>query len=427
MTAKPLHIALLAGETSGDLLGAPLLAALRERLPNARFSGVGGAAMQAAGLDSLIDMNRLAVMGLVEVLRHLPDILAAQKSLLAHWAGDPPDVFIGIDAPDFNLRIAKVLHARGVKTVHYVSPSLWAWKEKRIHKIRRCIDLMLCLFPFETAVYDKHGVPAVCVGHPLRDRLQPVAASDARAALALPQDVPILGIFPGSRRGEIRRLLPDFLHTYQRLKADNPALHAVLSLRHPPDEASAALLARLPALQINGQRRAVAQVGRHVAISEADIGGQAGFDAVSVLQHHAVVVGEHCRLLARFLAIRRIGADGGNTLADVFAQERLRAQEVVIKILLQQLQRRAAARDKARRFRHDARGNIAQGNAVRPRIQRQFARLAHQGEIVVINGDGDRLAVFAFADGFRDFGESGMAGGEGKRGGDSGFTGHDDS
>ena len=173
MTAKPLHIALLAGETSGDLLGAPLLAALRERLPNARFSGVGGAAMQAAGLDSLIDMNRLAVMGLVEVLRHLPDILAAQKSLLAHWAGDPPDVFIGIDAPDFNLRIA-------------------------------------------------------------------------RAALGLPQDVPILGIFPGSRRGEIRRLLPDFLHTYDRLRAENPALHAVLSLRHPPDDESAALLARLP-------------------------------------------------------------------------------------------------------------------------------------------------------------------------------------
>ena len=243
MTAKPLHIALLAGETSGDLLGAPLLAALRERLPDARFSGVGGAAMQAAGLDSLIDMNRLAVMGLVEVLRHLPDILAAQKSLLAHWAGDPPDVFIGIDAPDFNLRIA-----RGVKTVHYVSPSLWAWKEKRIHKIRRCIDLMLCLFPFETAVYDKHGVPAVCVGHPLRDRLQPVAASDARAALGLPQDAPILGIFPGSRRGEIRRLLPVFLQTYERLKADNPALHAVLSLRHPPDAASASLLARLPDL-----------------------------------------------------------------------------------------------------------------------------------------------------------------------------------
>ena len=248
MTTKPLHIALLAGETSGDLLGAPLLTALRDRLPTARFSGVGGTAMQAAGLDSLIDINRLSVMGLVEVLRHLPDILAAQKTLLQYWADDPPDVFIGIDAPDFNLRIARALHARGVKTVHYVSPSLWAWKEKRIHKIRRCIDLMLCLFPFETAVYDKHGVAAVCVGHPLRDRLQPVDAADARAALNLPADATILGLFPGSRRGEIRRLLPDFLHTYQRLKADNPALHAVLSLRHPPDDESAALLARLPDL-----------------------------------------------------------------------------------------------------------------------------------------------------------------------------------
>ena len=246
MTTPSLHIALLAGEASGDLLGAPLLQALRERLPHARFSGVGGAAMQAAGLHSLIDMERLSVMGLVEVLRHLPDILAAERALLAHWAADPPDVFIGIDAPDFNLRIARALHARGVRTVHYVSPSLWAWKEKRIHKIRRCIDLMLCLFPFETAVYDKHDVAAVCVGHPLRDRLRMVPAAEARAALGLPPQARILGLFPGSRRGEVRRLLPVFLETWQRLQAAYPALQAVLSLRQPPDKASAALLATLP-------------------------------------------------------------------------------------------------------------------------------------------------------------------------------------
>ena len=246
MTTPSLHIALLAGEASGDLLGAPLLQALRERLPHARFSGVGGPAMQAAGLHSLIDMERLSVMGLVEVLRHLPDIFAAERTLLAHWAADPPDVFIGIDAPDFNLRIARALHARGVRTVHYVSPSLWAWKEKRIHKIRRCIDLMLCLFPFETAVYDKHSVAAVCVGHPLRDRLRMVPAAEARAALGLPPQARILGLFPGSRRGEVRRLLPVFLETWQRLQAADPALQAVLSLRQPPDKASAALLATLP-------------------------------------------------------------------------------------------------------------------------------------------------------------------------------------
>ena len=246
MTTPSLHIALLAGEASGDLLGAPLLQALRERLPHARFSGVGGAAMQAAGLHPLIDMERLSVMGLVEVLRHLPDIFAAERTLLAHWAADPPDVFIGIDAPDFNLRIARALHARGVRTVHYVSPSLWAWKEKRIHKIRRCIDLMLCLFPFETAVYDKHSVAAVCVGHPLRDRLRMVPAAEARAALGLPPQARILGLFPGSRRGEVRRLLPVFLETWQRLQAADPTLQAVLSLRQPPDKASAALLATLP-------------------------------------------------------------------------------------------------------------------------------------------------------------------------------------
>ncbi len=246
MTTPSLHIALLAGEASGDLLGAPLLQALRERLPHARFSGVGGAAMQAAGLHSLIDMERLSVMGLVEVLRHLPNILAAERALLAHWAADPPDVFIGIDAPDFNLRIARALHARGVRTVHYVSPSLWAWKEKRIHKIRRCIDLMLCLFPFETAVYDKHGVAAVCVGHPLRDRLRMAPVAEARSVLGLLPQARILGLFPGSRRGEVRRLLPVFLETWQRLQAADPALQAVLSLRQPPDKASAALLATLP-------------------------------------------------------------------------------------------------------------------------------------------------------------------------------------
>ncbi|MDO4642751.1 MAG: lipid-A-disaccharide synthase [Cardiobacteriaceae bacterium] len=243
---KPLHIALLAGETSGDLLGAPLIQALQAQWSQVRFSGVGGAAMQAVGFSSLIEMQRLSVMGLVEVVRHLPDILSAQKELLAYWAQDPPDIFIGIDAPDFNLRIAAALHARGVHTVHYVSPSLWAWKEKRIEKIKRAVDLVLCLFPFETGVYDKHGVPAVCVGHPLRDRLQPQPLAAARQTLQLPLDEPVVGLFPGSRRGEIKRLLPDFLHTYQQLKIEYPHLHAILSLRHPPDTSSAALLAQLP-------------------------------------------------------------------------------------------------------------------------------------------------------------------------------------
>lgn len=213
------HIALLAGENSGDKLGAPLLRELKKRFPHARFSGVGGVAMQAEGFESLIDIKRLSVMGLVEVLRHLPDLWQAEKALLAFWRDHPPDVFIGIDAPDFNLRIARALKAQGVKTVHYVSPSLWAWKEKRIVKIQQTIDLMLCLFPFETAIYEQHGVKALCVGHAMRERLQPMAQHEARLALGLPTvSGKLLGLFTGSRASEREQLTSIFLKSYQQLK-----------------------------------------------------------------------------------------------------------------------------------------------------------------------------------------------------------------
>lgn len=216
------HIALLAGESSGDKLGAPLLRELKKRFPNARFSGVGGVAMQAEGLESLIDIKRLSVMGLVEVLRHLPDIWQAEKALLAFWRDNPPDVFIGIDAPDFNLRMARALKAQGVKTVHYVSPSLWAWKEKRIVKIQQAIDLMLCLFPFETAIYEQHGVKALCVGHAMRERLQAMTQHEARMALGLPAvSGKLLGLFTGSRASERERLTSIFLQAYQQLKPYN--------------------------------------------------------------------------------------------------------------------------------------------------------------------------------------------------------------
>lgn len=227
---RPLHVAILAGETSGDLLGAPLMQALSAQYPTIRFSGIGGAQMQAQGLESLADMARLSVMGLVEVLVHLPDIMRVKKSVLNYWQDNPPDIFIGIDAPDFNLRIAHALHQRGIPTVHYVSPSLWAWKEKRIETIKQAVDLVLCLFPFETAVYDKHQVQAVCVGHPLRDRLSPQDQQSARQQLNLPAIPPLLGIFPGSRRGEITRLLPIYLQALTRLQANIPDLQALVSV-----------------------------------------------------------------------------------------------------------------------------------------------------------------------------------------------------
>lgn len=230
MDKRAPHIAIVAGEVSGDRLGAPLMAALQKRYPQARFSGVGGRHMQAQGLLSLAPIDTLAVMGLAEVLRHLPAIFRLKKTILQYWQDNPPDLYIGIDAPDFNLRIETALRKRGVATVHYVSPSLWAWKEKRIYKIRQAVDLMLCLFPFETDVYAKHGVEAVCVGHPMADRLSPMDIRLARQQLSLPKQVPLLGLFPGSRRGEIERLLPMFLRAMMLMQVREPALRAVISV-----------------------------------------------------------------------------------------------------------------------------------------------------------------------------------------------------
>lgn len=230
---KPLHIAVVAGELSGDRLGGPLITALRARFPDARFSGVGGEAMQQAGLTSLGNIKTLSVMGFAEVLGSLRGILRLKNHLLTTWAQDKPDIFIGIDAPDFNLRLAKTLHQQGVKTVQYVSPSLWAWKEKRITKIQAAIDLVLCLFPFETAVYERHNVAAVCVGHPMKDRIKALDKATARRQLFWPRDweaSPVLGIFPGSRKGEIKRLLPLFLQVFQQLRLAHPELKGVVSI-----------------------------------------------------------------------------------------------------------------------------------------------------------------------------------------------------
>lgn len=179
--------------------------------------------MQAAGCHSLFDMETLSVMGLVEVLKHLPAILKIKKQLLAHFATNPPDVFVGVDAPDFNLRVEAALKARGIKTVHYVSPTVWAWREKRIHKIARAANRVLGLFPFEQQVYDKYQVPYTFVGHTMADAvaLQPDQLA-ARQTLGLPERGPVLAVLPGSRRGEIATLLPIFMETMKKVKAAKP-------------------------------------------------------------------------------------------------------------------------------------------------------------------------------------------------------------
>jgi lipid-A-disaccharide synthase len=223
-----MRIALVAGEASGDLLGAGLIEQLRLRYPQAQFAGVGGDAMRAAGLDAWHDASELAVMGLAEVLRHQPRLLRLRGSLRRRVLAWKPDVFIGIDAPDFNLGLEKSLKQRGVRTVHYVSPSVWAWREKRAEKIGRSADLVLCLFPMEPDIYARHGVDARFVGHPLADAmpLDPDRHA-ARDTLGLDQARPLLALLPGSRVGEIERVGPDFLAAAARVLAVVPDLQVV--------------------------------------------------------------------------------------------------------------------------------------------------------------------------------------------------------
>ncbi len=223
------RIALVAGESSGDQLGAGLIDALRERFPGARFAGVGGDAMRSAGLDAWFDASELAVMGLAEVLSHLPRLLRLRRDLRQRILDWKPDVFIGIDAPDFNLGVERWLKRRGVRTVHYVSPSVWAWREGRAAKIGRSADRVLCLFPMEPPIYARHGVDARFVGHPLADAiaLEPDRAA-AREHLGIAFHDPVLALLPGSRLGEIERMLPTFLAAASQVASRLPGLHVLV-------------------------------------------------------------------------------------------------------------------------------------------------------------------------------------------------------
>lgn len=229
MSDKPFRIGVVAGEPSGDVLAAGMIAEIKKQYPDAIIEGIGGSNMQAAGCKSLFDMETLSVMGLVEVLSHLPAILKVKKELLAHFEKYPPDVFVGVDAPDFNLRVEKALKARGIPTVHYVSPTVWAWRENRIHKIKAAVNRVLGLFPFEQAVYDKYNVPYTFVGHTMADTvaLMPDKA-EARASLSLDESKPVLAVLPGSRRGEVATLTPVFLDTMRLVRKQLPDCQFVI-------------------------------------------------------------------------------------------------------------------------------------------------------------------------------------------------------
>lgn len=229
-----MHFALIAGEASGDLLGAELIAALRARFPGARFSGVTGPRMTAAGCESLASIERLSIFGIAEVVPKIPEILRLRRALFERLREDRPDCVIGIDAPDFNLALERKLRHEGLKTVHMVSPTVWAWRQGRVKNIARSVDLILCLFPFEPTFYAGHGVRAEYIGHPLAETLaDAIESAPARAQLGLPAEGPCIAVLPGSRGGEVARLAVPFAQTAAWLASRVPGLSLVTPIAKP--------------------------------------------------------------------------------------------------------------------------------------------------------------------------------------------------
>ncbi len=229
MTAAGLRIGVLAGEASGDILGSRVVQALRRHCPDLVVEGIGGPLLIEQGLDSLFPMERLSVMGFVEPLKRLPELLRTRGAVFEHFRSHPPDLFLGIDSPDFNLALERKLRAWGIPTAHLVSPTVWAWRQGRIHKIARSVDLMLCLFPFEPAIYHQHGIDARFVGHPLADEvpLEPDQLA-ARQSLGIAPDARVLALLPGSRGGEVSMLAPLFLETAKSLLPRFPGLQLLI-------------------------------------------------------------------------------------------------------------------------------------------------------------------------------------------------------
>ncbi len=230
-----MRIGIVAGEASGDILGAGLIEAIRKQHPEAEFEGIGGSAMIALGMESLFPMERLSVMGLFEVLPRLFELIGIRRKLYQHFTQNPPDLFVGIDSPDFTLGLEGKLRRQGIKTVHYVSPSVWAWRQKRIFKIAKSVDLMLTLFPFEARFYKEHQVPVRFVGHPLADLIpsdvsksQALSELCARHQLVVGQNEPVVALLPGSRSGEIHYLGSVFLQAARQVHRQSPNVRFLL-------------------------------------------------------------------------------------------------------------------------------------------------------------------------------------------------------
>jgi lipid-A-disaccharide synthase len=392
---SPLFV-LVAGEASGDLLGAGLIEALRARFPDARFAGIGGPRMVAAGLDAWYPAERLAVMGLAEVLRHLPGLLRIRRAVRRRTLALRPDAFIGIDAPDFNLALERKLKQTGIRTIHYVSPSIWAWREQRAKNIGQSADRVLCLFPMEPAVYARHGVDARFVGHPLADAfaLQP-DQSAARISLGIPPEVPVLALLPGSRLGEIRRLGSDFVKAALILARDIPDLHVVAPMANPACreafedvlaqagiEKPAERLTLTPSSADSGLRIVVTDGNAHAAMIAADAvllaSGTAALEAM--LAKRPMVVAY--RLAA--LTYRIVKGFGLLKVERYSLPNHLAGREIVAELMQDRCTPEALAQALRKPLRE---------RRIEPELLAEYTRL-HE----LLRGDGDRSAAAAVID-----------------------------
>ena len=360
-----MHFALIAGELSGDILGAALIRALRVRYPQARFSGVAGPRMLAEGCEAVESIEALSLMGIAEVLPAIPRLLKLRAALVERYGRERPDAVIGIDAPDFNLGLERRLRDRGLKTVHVVSPSIWAWRENRVHGIKKAVDLMLCLFPFETGIYGQHDVPAAYIGHPLADDLDDSVTSAAgRQALGLPQ-APTLAVLPGSRGGEVSRIAAPFAEAVALVAAQVPGLQVVTpvakpSLRAGIEAARSASAPKLPWTLLEGQSRQAMQAADVVLLAS----GTATLEGL--LLGRPMVVGYRIAPLTAFLVRKfgglKIGQAAlpnllcGRTVVPEFLQERCLPEALAAEIL--PLLRNAGAREAQTRAFSDVRREL---------------------------------------------------------------------
>ncbi|WP_447956396.1 lipid-A-disaccharide synthase [Vreelandella sp. EE7] len=317
------RVYLVAGELSGDQLGAGLMRALRARHPGVEFRGIGGPNMQAEGMQSRFPLETLSVMGLVEVVKHLPELVRVRRTLFVEACEWQPDIMIGIDAPDFNTGLELKLRRAGIKTAHYVSPSVWAWRQGRVKKIARAVDAMLTFLPFEAAFYQRHQVPVAFVGHPLADEM--ALQNDrtaARQALGLPEDGPLLAVLPGSRGNEIRFMGETFLEAVTRLKERHPALCVVIPAATAQRyEELEALLRQTPALAatvtlIQGRAREAMVASNLVLLTS----GTAALEAM--LCHRAMLVAYKMAPATHWLA-RRLVKTRWISLPNLIAQQAL--------------------------------------------------------------------------------------------------------